>query len=198
MMPRLVNQPRPGRRRSCDALAGRRKRWRSGCWLSLYTSAVAEFNFKQKPSGLFKHFLHSPTWLYRARLGFVFGHRFLMIEHRGRKSGNLYRTVLEVSGSYPDNNEWIVASGTGSKADWYRNIAANGVDAVWIGSTRHHATVRFLEASEAAQVMAKYEADHPKTAAKLLASMGVSYDGTDEGRIELMHQIPMVGFTIEA
>jgi deazaflavin-dependent oxidoreductase (nitroreductase family) len=157
---------------------------------------VTDFNFKQKPSGLFKHLLQAPTWLYRAHLGVVFGNRFLMIEHSGRKSGNRYRTVLEVAGRHPAKNEWIVTSGTGPKADWYRNLKAHGVDAVWIGSTRHGASVRFLKATEAAQVMATYEADHPRAAAKLFESMGVSFDGTDEGRVELMHQIPMVGFAI--
>ena len=44
--------------------------------------------------------------------------------------------------------------------------------------------------------MARYESAHPKAAVKLFASMGVSYDGTDEGRIELMSHIPMVGFTL--
>lgn len=38
--------------------------------------------------------------------------------------------------------------------------------------------------------------DHAKAAAKLLESMGVSYDGTDEGRVEMMTRIPMVAFTI--
>ena len=154
------------------------------------------FDFKQKPSGLFKIFLHAPTWLYRAHIGFVFGHRFLMIEHRGRKSGNRYRTVLEVAGRNPTKDEWIVTSGTGPKADWYRNVKAHGVDAVWIGSTRHEASVRFLEAPEAAEVMAAYEADHPRAATKLFESLGVSYDGTDEGRVNLMHQIPMVSFIL--
>jgi deazaflavin-dependent oxidoreductase (nitroreductase family) len=129
-------------------------------------------------------------------MGFVFGNRFLMIEHRGRRSGNLYRTVLEVAGRYPDRSEWVVTSGTGPKADWYRNLQANGVEAVWIGSKRHPATVRFLAAPEAADVMAGYEAAHPKAAVKLLESMGVSYDGTDDGRIELMQKIPMVAFTV--
>lgn len=157
---------------------------------------MSDFNFKQKPSGAFKHFLHAPTWLYRTHLGFVFGNRFLMIEHHGRRSGNLYRTVLEVAGRYPDKGEWIVTSGTGPKADWYRNLQTNGVDAVWMGSTRHKATVRFLEAPEAATVMADYEDAHPRAAAKLFESMGVSYDGTDDGRVDLMHEIPMVGFTL--
>ena len=156
---------------------------------------MGQFDFRQKPKGLFKWFLHAPTWLYRARLGFVFGKRFLMIEHRGRKSGNRYRTVLEVAGRNVERNEWIVTSGTGPNADWYRNIESGGVDAVWIGSKRHQADVRFLDAPEAAGVMQRYETEHPKTAAKLMASMGVSYDGTDEGRIEMMKRIPMVAYS---
>lgn len=157
---------------------------------------MTAFNFKQKPSGVFKRLLHAPTWLYRMHLGSVFGKRFLMIEHRGRTSGKLYRTVLEVVGRNPESNEWIVTSGTGPKADWYRNLRARGVEAVWIGSQRHPADVRFLDVQEAAQVMARYEARHPKTAARLLASMGLSYDGSDEGRSELMRKIPMVAFVV--
>lgn len=155
---------------------------------------MGTFNFKQKPSGFFKWFLHTPTWLYRAHLGFIMGKRLLMIEHRGRSSGTLYRTVLEVAGRYREGNEWIVTSGTGPRADWYRNIRAAGVDAVWIGSHRSEARCRFLEPDEAATVMAMYETDHPRTAARLLSSMGVSYDGTSEGRVEMMRHIPMVGF----
>lgn len=158
---------------------------------------MADFNFKQKPSGVFKWFLHAPTWMYRAHLGFLMGKRFLMIEHRGRKSDRPYHTVLEVAGRYPDKNEWIVTSGTGPGADWYRNLSAGKLDAVWVGSKRHNdATVRFLEAEEAAAVFHVYETAHAKTAQKLLDSMGVSYDGTDEGRIEMMRKIPMVSFVL--
>jgi deazaflavin-dependent oxidoreductase (nitroreductase family) len=124
------------------------------------------------------------------------GNRFVMIEHRGRKSGSLYRTVLEVVGRYPDKGEWIVTSGTGPKADWYRNLQAGTLDAIWIGSSRSAATVRFLETDETATVFHGYETAHPKTAAKLLDSMGVSYDGTDAGRVDMMRSIPMVSFTV--
>lgn len=157
---------------------------------------MSNFNFKQKPTGVFKWFLHAPTWLFRAHIGFVMGKRFMMIEHTGRTSGNLYRTVLEVAGRYPERDEWIVTSGTGANADWYRNIVAGGLDAVWIGSTRYTAAPRFLDAPEAALVMLGYEQAHPKAAAKLMDSMGVSYDGSQEGRIAMMEQIPMVSFVL--
>lgn len=152
-------------------------------------------DFSHKPSGWLKLVLKAPTYLYRARLGFVFGYRFVMVEHRGRVSGRRYFTVIEVAGHFPD--EWVCTSGTGPTADWYRNLKAGGLEAVWIGSKRHRAVVRFLTDAEAAEVMATYERAHPKTAAKLYKMMGVSYDGTDAGRIEMMKQIPMVGFSPE-
>ncbi len=154
------------------------------------------FDFTSKPTGWQRWVLHAPTVLYRLRLGWLFGKRFVMVEHRGRVSGRWYRTVVEVAGRTDD--EWICTSGTGPAADWYRNLCAGGLEAVWTGVRRRHATVRFLDAHEAAGVMARYEHAHPKTAAKLLRAMGVSYDGTDTDLVRMMHEIPMVAFTTSA
>ena len=158
---------------------------------------MSSFDFKGKPTGIWKWFLHAPTWLFRAHLGFLMGKRMLMIEHHGRKSGSVYRTVLEVAGRGHGDDTYIVTSGTGKRADWYRNIRAGGVDAVWVGSKRHRATVRYLASVEAGGVFLEYEADHPNAAKVLMEKMGVSYDGTDEGRVRMMDGIPMVEFTVE-
>ncbi len=147
------------------------------------------------PTGVKRWLFHAPTYLYRARLGFLFGHRFLMLCHRGRTSGNRYRTVVEVAGRIGE--EWVVASGYGPRADWYRNLAAGGLESVWIGSRRHTARARLLEPEEAATVFARYEADHPRTAAVLMDELGVSYDGSDAGRVGMMHSIPMVALALE-
>jgi deazaflavin-dependent oxidoreductase (nitroreductase family) len=146
------------------------------------------------PTGLKRWFFHAPTYLFGAHLGFLFGRRFLMIEHRGRSSGAAYRTVVEVAGRLDES--WVVASGYGPSADWYRNLRAGGLEAVWIGSRRHDATVRFLEVAEAAEVFARYEADHPRTAKLLMDELGVSYDGSDAGRVTMMRSIPMVAFDV--
>ena len=137
--------------------------------------------------------LKAPTYLYRAHLGIVFGYRFVMIEHLGRRSGTRHFTVVEVTGHL--SKEWVCTSGTGPDADWYRNLQAGGLVAVWVGSRRHGAGVRFLDAAEAAKVMGAYEGAHPKTAAKLYSMMGVSYDGTDAGPRRADAQIPMVAFS---
>lgn len=119
-----------------------------------------------------------------------------MIEHKGRNSGQLYRTVIEVAGRYPEANEWIVASGWGPGADWYRNLRAGMLDAVWIGSKRRPAEVRFLGIAEASEVIRLYEAAHPRAARILFRSMGVSHDGTPDSRAEMMKAIPMVSFKV--
>ena len=158
-------------------------------------SSVSGPSSRGKPSGISKWFMQSPKWLYRAKLGFVFGQRFLLLEHKGRKSGALYQTPLEVAYHNPETDEYVVTSGRGVKADWYRNIKANPAVAIWIGSSRYPTAQRFLPTEEAVDVMKNYEQEHPKTAAKLEGMMGVSHDETEESWVAMMEQIPMIGFT---
>jgi deazaflavin-dependent oxidoreductase (nitroreductase family) len=150
---------------------------------------------RKKPSGVYKWFLQSPKWLYHAKLGFVFGQRFLLLEHTGRKSGNVYHTPLEVAYHNPETDEYVVTSGDGVRADWYRNIQANPAVAIWIRSSRYPTAQRFLPTEEAVEVMKTYEREHPKTAARLEEIMGVSHDETQESWLAMMEQIPMIGFT---
>ena len=51
-----------------------------------------------------------------------------------------------------------------------------------------------LDAAEAARRFHQYETAHARTAARLLDSMGRSYDGSDEDRVRMMENIPMVSF----
>lgn len=156
----------------------------------MYRDEVGRYDFKQKPRGLFKHFLRSPAWLFRARLGFLFGKRIVMLEHRGRRSGKLRRTPLEVVRGQGDS--FILCSGTGPDADWFRNIKNAPAVGLWVGRRRHAVEQRFLESSEAATVWTHYEEAHPKAAARLMSLMGVAHDGTHAGRMAMVARIPMV------
>ena len=151
------------------------------------------FSFRQKPEGLFKVILHIPVYLFRWNLGFLMGDRFLLVTHRGRKSGRTYQTPLEVVEH--DAGEYIVSSGTGPNADWYRNIEASPAEQIQIRNASWRPTQRFLGDAEAAARFKRYEDLHPKAAARLLKSMGNSYDGTDAGRVEMMAEMPMVAFS---
>lgn len=153
-----------------------------------------DFSFKKKPSGLFKWFLKAPQWIFRLKLGFLMGDRFLLLTHTGRKSGTTFRTPLEVVVHDGDTGEYIVCSGTGPTADWWLNIHANPATSIQVRNTVWTPPQRFLETEEAARRFHEYETAHPKTAARLLDSMGQSHDGTDDDRVRMMDEIPMVSF----
>lgn len=156
---------------------------------------VRDWNFKQKPSGLWKRLLRSPVYLFRARLGFLFGERLLLISHVGRASGRRFETPVEVVEHDRGANEYIVCSGTGPRADWYLNIVAHPTEQVQVGNRRWHPRQRSLSQQEAAGRFAHYEHGQPRPAARLLKSMGNSYDGTDGGRFEMIAQMPMIAFS---
>ncbi len=119
-----------------------------------------------------------------------------MLEHRGRRSGKLRQTPLEVVRRQGDS--FTICSGTGSGADWYRNLRAEPAVALWVGSKRYRVDQRLLDESEAATAFAGYEADHPRAAERLQDLMGVGHDGTHDGRMRMVAQIPMVELRIRA
>jgi deazaflavin-dependent oxidoreductase (nitroreductase family) len=122
----------------------------------------------------------------------MFGDRFILITHTGRRSGRTYRTTLEVVEHDHATDEYIVCSGTGPHADWYRNLRANPAAEAQVGNRRWRPACRFLSSEQAATRFTTYERRHPRTAARLLELMGNSYDGTDRGRVEMMADMPMV------
>jgi hypothetical protein len=69
---------------------------------------MGSFDFKGKPTGVWKWFLHAPTWLFRARLGFLMGKRMIMIEHRGRRRRHLHSHIgdRKRSGLVPQHSGW--------------------------------------------------------------------------------------------
>ncbi len=119
-----------------------------------------------------------------------------MLEHLGRRSGKLRQTPLEVVKRR--DHAFVLCSGTGPGADWYRNLRAEPAVALWVGARRHHVEQRFLDDSEAASTFAEYEQAHPKAAARLTDLMGVAHDGTHESRMEMVAKIPMVELRIIA
>jgi len=48
---------------------------------------------RSKPTGASRLAFRLPIYLYRLNLGWLLGHRFLMLVHRGRRSGLLRETV---------------------------------------------------------------------------------------------------------
>jgi deazaflavin-dependent oxidoreductase (nitroreductase family) len=116
--------------------------------------------------------LRLPSYLYRFRLGRLLGHRFLLLTHRGRKSGLTRRTPLEVLHFDPRSRESVVLSAWGQKADWYRNIEASPPLEVETGGERYPPMPRFLTAEEAYAVITAYAIRHSLVARVLERAFG--------------------------
>ncbi|WP_018177791.1 nitroreductase family deazaflavin-dependent oxidoreductase [Jongsikchunia kroppenstedtii] len=106
--------------------------------------------------------VRAPLFLYRHGLGWVLGHRMLMLEHLGRRSGQSRYVCLEVVDN-PADGVLVVASGFGDRAQWFRNLQANGAARVSIGRLRSApADVTFLDQDAAHWCLERYQAQHPK------------------------------------
>lgn len=141
--------------------------------------------------------LRLPTGLYRIGAGRLLGHRFLLLTHRGRRSGRRYRTMLEVVGWDEERSEAVVMSGFGPRASWYLNALAGGAEEVEIAGRRFAPRPRKLELGEAAATLAGYERRNrllaPVVRGVLSRLAGFRYDGSEEGRRRLVTALPLLG-----
>ncbi|KGI80825.1 hypothetical protein IL38_14860 [Actinopolyspora erythraea] len=147
------------------------------------------------PRGMLRRALRAPVRLYRRDLGWLLGHRFLYLVHRGRDSGRLRETVLEVVRYRPDTGEVVVVSGWGTRSQWYRNITSSPAVEVRVGRQHYrHPRQRVLDESETADLLAGYVRKHPHVARALARTTGWPLL-TPEGRAELARRLPAVSFT---
>jgi hypothetical protein len=68
----------------------------------------------QPPTGLSRFAFRVPIYLYRLKLGWLFGHRLLLLNHIGRVTGKPRQNVLEVAGHDAADGSYVVASGVGT------------------------------------------------------------------------------------
>jgi deazaflavin-dependent oxidoreductase (nitroreductase family) len=139
-----------------------------------------------------------PSRLYDHGLGWVFGHRFVRIEHVGRRSGRTYHAVVEVLHYDPVTGEAVVMAGYGPRADWVRNIETAGAARLDFGSGPRRAAYRVLGPDEAIATFADYERRHPLirpgVRLTLTSLLGWRYDGSPQARLRLVGQLPMIAF----
>nr|WP_240170494.1 nitroreductase family deazaflavin-dependent oxidoreductase [Mycolicibacillus parakoreensis]MCV7316166.1 nitroreductase family deazaflavin-dependent oxidoreductase [Mycolicibacillus parakoreensis]ULN52220.1 nitroreductase family deazaflavin-dependent oxidoreductase [Mycolicibacillus parakoreensis]HLR98608.1 nitroreductase family deazaflavin-dependent oxidoreductase [Mycolicibacillus parakoreensis] len=139
--------------------------------------------------------MRAPIWLYKIRLGGLLGSRLLMLEHIGRKSGVPRYVVLEVF-DHEAPESFVVASGFGDKAQWFRNIQANPRVRVYAGShAPAPATARVLNQQEADHALAGYVGRHPRAWARF---KGVLEETLGAEITETNTALPLVELRLDA
>ncbi|WP_307128920.1 nitroreductase family deazaflavin-dependent oxidoreductase [Streptomyces sp. B1I3] len=120
-----------------------------------------------------------PVHLFRMGLGPLFRGRLLLLVHTGRHTGEPRRTALEVveTGWVEGRRTWTLASGSGCRADWYRDLRESPQAVVQVGRGYHAVSAHFLRPEEGGELMAGYALRHPRAARQLCAYMGFGVDG---------------------
>jgi len=151
----------------------------------------------QPPAGLTRSLFRIPIHLYRLRLGWLFGSRLLLLNHIGRVSGKPRQTILEVAEH--DGDSYVVASGRGPTAAWYRNIVHTPDVTIQVGTRTIPVTAIPLDKDEGAQVFVRYGSRH-RTAAKYVLPrvLGFSVDGSDADFRAVGQQLPFIRFVPRA
>jgi deazaflavin-dependent oxidoreductase (nitroreductase family) len=149
------------------------------------------------PSALLRRLFKGPTWLYRGHLGWLLGRRFLEVTHRGRKSGRVYHTVLEVVRHDRATKESIVVSAYGTRADWYRNLQVQPAVRVRTGTLDYLPRQHFLTAEEGRAEAVRFLRNHHFEARLMpgvLRRMGAVPESAPSDPADLVASLPMVAF----
>jgi deazaflavin-dependent oxidoreductase (nitroreductase family) len=112
-------------------------------------------------------FVRSPIALFKAGLGFLAGGRLLMLQHRGRTTGEARYVVLEVV-ARPAPDRVVVVAGLGPRSQWYRNIQADPRVLVSVGTRRRaRALASTMTPDDGVATLEAYTSVHPGPWAKL-------------------------------
>ena len=147
------------------------------------------------PSGVRRFMFRLPIYLYRMRLGWILGNRLLLLHHVGRVSGKHRLVVLEVAEHDSATDSFLVASGWGPTAAWYRNVLETPDVTIEVGRRTIAVTALPLTKEEGAEVFVRYARRHPKAAKRVLPRlMGYSVDGSEADFREVGLMMPFIRF----
>lgn len=120
--------------------------------------------------GVKRAVLRLPVWLYRARMGWLLGGRFLLLTHTGRKTGLLRHTVVEVIRHDRQSDTYFVVAAWGERSDRLRNVRKTPRVQVTVGRRRLTCTATPLTPEETARELRAYMSRH-RVAARVLVRL---------------------------
>jgi len=147
-----------------------------------------------RPPAFMLPILKLPLLLYRTGLGWLLGHRFMLLTHIGRRSGKVRRTVLAVLHFDAGTGE-VMAISAWSASDWYKNIQASPALQVETGFTRYAPVHRSLSTEEIAALFEDYRHKHPIFSRIVCRIPGWKWDSSCEEFLELARTLRGVAFT---
>ena len=117
-------------------------------------------HIEREPGKLLWAINRIPTWIFKLRLGRLFGSRFAIITHRGRKSGNPHTVIVETADGSIEGGRLVYVVAYGKRAQWYKNLAATPAISIETAGRVYQAPRHeFLDLEGTEQAIASYWRD---------------------------------------
>jgi deazaflavin-dependent oxidoreductase (nitroreductase family) len=134
-----------------------------------------------------------PILLYRLKLGWLLGNRFMQLTHIGRHSGKVRQTILAVL-QFDSKTQEIFAVSAWKGSDWYYNIQASPALQVESGRVRYVPQQRTLSPEEIATAFVEYCKRNPIFSRIICRIPGWKWDSSYEEFLELARTLRGVAF----
>ena len=117
----------------------------------------------------------------------------IVLVHRGRNSGRLYKTPLSILVEDPEREEFIVSPMWGKDGDWYRNVIAGGLVEIHDRGEKRQIEWRELDEAERRAAGESLRDAHP-IYSRMVLRMLARLNGFEGDRYEaVVRNLPMLG-----
>lgn len=124
------------------------------------------------PRGFSRVIWRLPIGLYRAHLGWLLTSHFLLLEHIGRKSGQVRQVVLEIIKRDKASDIYFVAAGFGPTSDWYQNLLKTPRAKIQSGVRKADVIAEVMSIEDAERLILDYARRYPTVLRTLARIIG--------------------------
>jgi deazaflavin-dependent oxidoreductase (nitroreductase family) len=117
----------------------------------------------------------------------------IVLVHRGRKSGRLYKTPIEILHDDGERDEIVISPMWGRRSDWYRNVIAGGLVEVHVSGEEKHVEWRELGEDERRAAIDAYREAHPLYSRMILWMLVRVNRFEGDPEEALLRELPMLG-----
>jgi len=129
-----------------------------------------------------------PVYFYRIGLGWLFGDRFVLINHVGRITGSPHLVVVEVVEREKGTNNVIVVAGYGEQTQWYKNLRNHPKTIIQIRNRKNLVTSELITPEDGEDIIARYAERYRILTRELFSMMGYEWDGTEKSARQISRE----------
>ena len=157
-------------------------------------ASAVRIRLRDRRNPLLRALFKSLELLYKTPLRVFLGRYYLVLKHRGRRSGRIYSTVLDIAHVDKATGEVFVSSGWGDRSDWWRNLKASDAVEIRIGRKTFVPEQRFLDDDEGYRIRKLACKNHPFMTRRSLLLLNYPKPVIDKDIKRWARDMPFVAF----